>query len=277
MTVIPPAWLADVCAEEPYPLLFATISGAHLYGFPSRDSDVDLRGTHALPIEEVVGLRTGEETISRSWERDGVEVDLVTHDLVKFCRLLLTRNGYVMEQLLSPLVVASSAVHEELVALAPACLTRHHAHHYLGFARTQWGLFERTGELKPLLYTFRVLLTGLRLMRSGEVVADLTRLFPEGPPYLPDLVEAKRSAEHGPLPGDGPDPVRLAHDVRALTASLEEARETSELPDAATAGAAVHDLVVRVRLGQPISSSARPFVSRMQRTTNTADSAAKNA
>jgi uncharacterized protein len=26
-------------ARQPYPLLFVTISGAHLYGFPSPDSD----------------------------------------------------------------------------------------------------------------------------------------------------------------------------------------------------------------------------------------------
>ena len=31
-------------AGHPYPLLFATVSGAHLYGFPSLDSDYDLRG-----------------------------------------------------------------------------------------------------------------------------------------------------------------------------------------------------------------------------------------
>jgi uncharacterized protein len=36
-------------ASQPYPLLFATISGAHLYGFPSPDSDYDLRGVHILP------------------------------------------------------------------------------------------------------------------------------------------------------------------------------------------------------------------------------------
>jgi hypothetical protein len=35
--------LAPVVAEQPFPVLFATVSGAHLYGFPSRDSDVDLR------------------------------------------------------------------------------------------------------------------------------------------------------------------------------------------------------------------------------------------
>ena len=37
--------------SHPYPLLFATISGAHLYGFPSDDSDYDLRGAHRLPFE----------------------------------------------------------------------------------------------------------------------------------------------------------------------------------------------------------------------------------
>ena len=44
--------------QHPYPLLFVTTSGAHLYGFPSPDSDFDLRGVHLLPLTEVVGLKT---------------------------------------------------------------------------------------------------------------------------------------------------------------------------------------------------------------------------
>jgi hypothetical protein len=48
-----------------YPLVFATISGAHLYGFASSDSDYDLRGFHVLALREVVGLERGEETIDR--------------------------------------------------------------------------------------------------------------------------------------------------------------------------------------------------------------------
>ncbi|WP_157254237.1 nucleotidyltransferase domain-containing protein [Nonomuraea typhae] len=239
-----PAWLPEVPAAQPYPLVFATVSGAHLYGFPSRDSDVDLRGAHVLPLPEVVGLRTGPETIDRTWTHDGVEVDLVTHDLAKFCRLLLNRNGYVLEQLLSPLVVTTSPVHEELTALAPQCLTRHHGHHYLGFARTQWRLFGKTGELKPLLYTFRVLATGIHLMRSGELEADLTRLFAYGPPYLGELVEAKREAEHGAAP----ELATAEADVERMTAALVEAQAGAPLPEAATAHAALHDLVVRHRL-----------------------------
>ena len=38
--------LREEANRHPYPLLFATISGAHLYGFPSPDSDYDLRGVH---------------------------------------------------------------------------------------------------------------------------------------------------------------------------------------------------------------------------------------
>jgi predicted nucleotidyltransferase len=240
--------LGSVVAEQPDPLLFATVSGAHLYGFPSRDSDVDLRGVHLLPVEELLGLREPDETRSRMWDRDGVEMDLVTHDVRKFVRLMLRRNGYVLEQLLSPLVVHTSPAHEELTALAPAVLTSHHAHHYRGFANTQWRLFEKTGELKPLLYTFRALLTGIHLMRSGEVQAHLPTLLGEvdAPDRLPGLIAAKAEAEHGPAAGV--DPERVRAEVEALHAVLDEARIASRLPVEPTAYEALRDFVVRVRL-----------------------------
>ncbi|MGW2226251.1 nucleotidyltransferase domain-containing protein [Streptomyces formicae] len=240
--------LHAVVAEQADPLLFATVSGAHLYGFPSRDSDVDLRGVHLLPVADLVGLKEPDETRSKMWLRDGVEMDLVTHDLRKFVRLMLRHNGYVLEQLLSPLVVHTTDVHAELVALAPTVLTSHHAHHYRGFARTQWRLFEKNGELKPLLYTFRVLLTGIHLMRSGRVVADLPTLAGEvagAPAYLPELIDAKSAAEHG---GAEVDRARVAADVERLHALLDEAQAASALPGVHTAYDALHDLVVRVRL-----------------------------
>ncbi|GGZ06490.1 nucleotidyltransferase domain-containing protein [Streptomyces poonensis] len=239
--------LTPVVAEQPDPLLFATVSGAHLYGFPSRDSDVDLRGVHLLPTAALVGLREADETRSRMWERDGVEMDLVTHDLRKFVRLMLKRNGYVLEQLLSPLVVHTTDAHRELAALAPGVLTSHHAHHYRGFATTQWRLFEKTRELKPLLYTFRVLLTGVHLMRSGEVQAHLPTLLEQvdAPAYLPDLVRAKAEREHGAADVDH---ARVRADVERLHTVLDEAQAASALPDAPVVYDALHDFVVRVRL-----------------------------
>lgn len=249
MTRLDLAELAGIVAEQPYPLVFATVSGAHLYGFPSRDSDVDLRGAHLLPLPEVVGLRTGPETLDRSWTSAGMEVDLVTHDATKFFRLLLRRNGYVLEQLLSPLVVTSSDLHAELVALAPGLVTRHHAHHYRGFARSQRRLFLSTGELKPLLYTFRVLLTGIHLMRTGEVQANLARLNETVRlSYLDDLIGRKVG---------GTEKERLTETDLAfhrgeydrLRGELEEAGRRSALPESPQAADALHHLLVRLRLG----------------------------
>lgn len=239
--------LAPVVAEQPDPVLFATVSGAHLYGFPSRDSDVDLRGVHLLPAADLVGLREPEETRSRMWVRGGVEMDLVTHDLRKFVRLMLRRNGYVLEQLLSPLVVHTTDAHRELAGLAPGVLTGHHAHHYRGFATNQWRLFEKTGELKPLLYTFRVLLTGVHLMRSGEVQAHLPTLLEQvdAPDYLPELIAAKAEQEHGAADVEH---ARVAADIERLHGVLDEAQAASALPDAPGVHDALHAFVVRSRL-----------------------------
>src|SRR5580704_673090 len=97
--------LRRIVEAQPYPLLFATVSGAHLYGFPSPDSDYDLRGAHILPLRQVVGLDVGPETVEISRKEVDLELDLVTHDVRKFFGLLLKKNGYVLEQLYSPLVL----------------------------------------------------------------------------------------------------------------------------------------------------------------------------
>ena len=244
--------LRSVVAEQPHPLLFATISGAHLYGFPSPDSDYDLRGVHVLPLREVIGLTPRRETLEVNADREELELDLVTHDVEKFCRLLLRPNGYVLEQLCSPLVVHTTPAHAELRALVPRLVTRHHAHHYLGFAETQWRLFEkeRPRRVKPLLYVFRVLLTGIHLMRSGAVEANLVTLNEAYRlPYIGELVARKLAGpEQGAL-GDG-DVAMFAVEYARLRGELEAAREATGLPDAPGCRHEVNDLLVRVRLGE---------------------------
>lgn len=243
--------VARAVAEHPYPLVLATISGAHLYGFASRDSDVDIRGVHLLPVRELVGLHPGPETVERSEVLDALEIDLVTHDLRKFARLLLGRNGYVLEQLLSPLVVASTPAFAALRELAPGCITRHHAHHYLGFAATQWGLVEREERprVKPLLYTYRVLLTGIRLMHTGEVVADLPTLLRDRPdlPDVGDLLERKRTGHESVLL-EPLDVLRARDRYGALRAELEEARDRSRLPERPTVRDQLDRLIIETRL-----------------------------
>src|ERR1700740_1624861 len=109
--------LHRIVTAQPYPLLFATISGAHLYGFPSPDSDFDLRGAHLLPLDKIVGLEVRDETVADSRVIEGLEMDIVSHDVRKFFRLLLRKNGYVLEQLFSPLLVHATPEHEELKAM----------------------------------------------------------------------------------------------------------------------------------------------------------------
>jgi uncharacterized protein len=236
--------------QHPYPLVFATVSGAHLYGFPSPDSDYDLRGVHVLPLEEVVGLKVGPETIEKSGIHDGVEIDLVTHDVRKFFGLLLKKNGYVLEQLLSPLVVHTTAEHAELKEIARACITRHHAHHYLGFAETQWHLFtkEMPPRVKPLLYVYRVLLTGIHLMRTGEIEANLAVLNDTAKlSFINELIERKLAGiEKERL--TGADVEFHRREYERLRGLLEEASQASTLPEAPRGQDALHELLVRLRL-----------------------------
>lgn len=236
--------------RQPYPLLFATISGAHLYGFPSPDSDYDLRGSHILPVAEVVKLDPGQETIEVSEMRQGLQIDLVSHDAKKFFLLLLKKNGYVLEQLYSPLIVHTTPEHQELKAIANQCITRHHSHHYFGFAQTQWQLFEKEQphRVKPLLYVYRVLLTGIHLMQTGIIEANLIKLNQEfNLPYLPDLIAQKLAgAEKSLLTND--DITFHQVEYNRLRNQLEAATLASSLPQAPSAKDALNDLLVRLRL-----------------------------
>ena len=204
-------------ATQPYPLLFATVSGAHLYGFPSPDSDWDLRGVHVLPPTELLGSQGGSRHADDRGEARGFRA----------------RSGHPRrEEVLRPDAAperlrpraALFAAHRsddagtrELKAIARGCVTRHHNHHYLGFAQTQWDLFvkESPRRVKPLLYVYRVLLTGIHLMRTGEIEANIVRLNEDGPPpQIPDLVARKLA---GPEKGDAR---RRGHRVPRTARSL---------------------------------------------------------
>jgi predicted nucleotidyltransferase len=246
-----PRLLAEV-AEHPFPLLFATVSGAHLYGFPSADSDYDLRGAHVAPNALLTGLDRVEETVKSSHVREGIEVDLVTHEVRKFFTLLLRDNGYVLEQLYSPLVVQTTPEHEELMEIARGCITRGCVRHYLGFSANQWLLFEkeRPRRVKPLLYVFRVLLSGIHMMRTGAVNANLREcnaaLGAERLPWVEELIARKVSgSEQGTVPGaDLPLYEREYHRMRDL---LRAEAGRSALPEGPTSERALKDLLARIR------------------------------
>lgn len=241
--------LAHIAQSQPYPLLFTTISGAHLYGFPSPDSDYDIRGVHILPVKDVIGLYSTEETIEVSEINSGLQIDLVTHDIKKFFTLLLKRNGYVLEQLYSPLVISTTPEHQELKEIASNCITRNHYYHYLGFAKNQWRLFSKSAEhkIKPLLYVYRVLLTGIYLMNTGRVEANLVNLNKEFQlSYLDDLIVQKAESEKALLKNS--DLEFYSQEYQRLQNILDVAHNKSALPDEPSAKLELNDLLIRLRL-----------------------------
>lgn len=240
-------FLIAVARRGPEPV-FASISGAHLYGFASRDSDVDLRGAFLLPAEAVLGIHPPKETIAIE-DLSTIELDWVAHDVRKFARLMTQHNGYVLEQLYSPLVVLTSPAHEELMDLGRGCITKPTARHYQGFARgRRKRLLEPAPTVKHLLYAYRALLTGIHLMQTGEVNANISLLNETfRVATIDDLVARKSSgSERQAL-----EPSELVHHVKdldRLELQLQAAHDASHLPEEPTTTRALDEFVVRLRL-----------------------------
>jgi predicted nucleotidyltransferase len=147
-------------------------------------------------------------------------------------------------------VIHETPEHSELKDIARCCITRHHNHHYRGFAETQWRLFEneRPLRLKPLLYVYRVLLTGIHLMRTGQVEANLVRLNQDAQlSLIADLIARKVAGPEASVLNDG-DIEFHRREYDRLQRVLEEAHLVSGLPEAPTARPALNDLLVRLRM-----------------------------
>ena len=243
------AMLRESLDNLPHQPLFVTVSGAHLYGFASPDSDVDLRGAYVLPLTSIIGLNNPIETVKCSFEDSGCEIDLVVHDVKKFLSLLLNRNGYALEQLYSPLVVQGGTAFEELRVLGQGCITRHVYHHYNGFSRNQIERYESESprRVKTLLYICRVLLTGIYLLETGQIEANLPRLNETFRlPFIPDLIAQKTQEKAVLVEADW-----AAHEteIARLQARLEMAFRESSLPEIPLNRPALNEFLVSVRLG----------------------------
>lgn len=225
--------------------LVVGVTGAHFYGFPSRDSDLDLKGIHVAPTAHVVSLSPPPETIDVLEVFEGLEVDFTTHEIGLALRLLLKGNGNMLERIVSPWQLVAGDGTEELGRVARAAVSKRFYYHYRGFFRRK--CHECAADpvtAKGLLYAYRSALTGIHLLRTGECVGDLTVLAPlHGFDRSLALVEAKRAAaEHDPIGEAG----EYRSDWPRLEAALDEAFASSPLPEAADAGPA-DELLVRLR------------------------------
>ena len=210
---------------------------------------MDLRGCHLLQLRDVVGLDLPSQTLEHKTIDNGTEVELVSHEVGKYLRLLVRNNGYILEQVFSPIVVLGQGFLDELRPLARHCITRHHYHHYRGFYATQLKLIvkEEPKRAKPVLYAYRVLMTGIHLLRTGEVEANLLRLNEHfGFGFLDELIARKVGGEHTSVG----DLDWAFHEARLseLEAQLDQAFQESNLPEDRDRKP-VNELLVQLRLG----------------------------
>lgn len=179
--------------HPPGTLLQCGVTGSHFYGFPSEDSDVDMKGIHLAPTSEVLGLDKPQESFDRLVVFEDTEHDFTTHELARALSLLLGGNGNVLERLLTPLQLVESEDVDALRELARGAISRRFIGHYRGFFKGCRREHGNRKQAKSLLYSYRVALTGAHLMKTGELVGDLLRLAPEhGFESVLELVEIKR-------------------------------------------------------------------------------------
>jgi predicted nucleotidyltransferase len=209
------------------------LSGAHAYGFPSPDSDLDLKAIHIAPTRSLLGLSDAPPARDRQEVIEGVEIDYTSNELGAALRGLLKGNGNYLERILGAHLLVQSPLLAELVPRARATLSKRYYRHYLGFARQQQEALAKSAPApttKKVLYVLRTALTGAHLLRSGELRVDLNDNLEEyGYGDARELIERKKAGERVEL-----DPASLAHwstRIQRAFELLDDAHLDSALPD----------------------------------------------
>ena len=225
-------FLSDKAKKLPGPFLVVGLTGAHAYGFPSPDSDLDLKAIHAATAKSLLSLSPKTDPLELVEDWRGREMDLSSHELHQAAQLLLKGNGNMLERLLGPCVVLRSPAGEELTSLAQKTLSRRVVHHYRGFFERMLSEHEKlkttTGSTaKKLLYAYRVALTGAHLLAAGELITDVRMLAPRHGFDVAVLLEQKKNRETAPMVDDS----FFAADVVRLRALLDASLKNSVLPE----------------------------------------------
>jgi predicted nucleotidyltransferase len=210
--------------------ILAVVVGYRAYGLDGPGSDHDRRGVYAAPTRLFWHLDKPPTHL------DGPADEQFSWEIERFCTLALRANPTVLEVLWSPLIERITPDGEKLLAARHAFLSRRVAETYGAYARDQLKRVaarrSRTGETnhKQAMHMIRLLLAGAHVLRTGEVLVDVS-----------PLRERLLAVRNGDVPWESVTrwADRLIEDLAAASA----ASALPESPDRAT----VDELLRRVR------------------------------
>lgn len=158
---------------EPNKMIAAAISGSHAWGLATPESDIDVRGIYAWPLQRAVAMYTGSDTIERVGLGESANVDSQFYEAKKACHMLASSNGNLVQLLLSPAQISLTTAGGELRDIADNLYkTKRLAEYYRGYATSQRKRAAQNRGGKALVYTYREIFVGVLLMRLGSIVWD---------------------------------------------------------------------------------------------------------
>ena len=195
--------LERIEAEHNVTILFACESGSRAWGFPSPDSDYDVRFIYAQKPASYIRVFDKRDVIEQPI--DGL-LDINGWDIKKALGLLRKSNPSLMEWLSSPIIYRQhDAGILPLTALAKSAFLPHSSsHHYLSMAKNDVNKLveSRDIRLKKYLYMFRALLATQWVIDKGTQppmhFQDLANTFlPSGDirEQLDDLLNLKSQSQ----------------------------------------------------------------------------------
>lgn len=151
-------------------ILFAVESGSRAWGFPSTDSDYDVRFIYKRKIEDYLKIDPIDDFIDLKIVD---ELDFKGWDIQKVLRLMLKSNSSINEYLQSPIHYISDEIFEkELFDLAASQFNSQKvAMHYLGITTKRMVEMEHQNEikLKSLFYALRSVLSAKWIVENKTI------------------------------------------------------------------------------------------------------------
>lgn len=194
--------LENLEKQEGFTILFACESGSRAWGFPSRDSDYDVRFIYIHPQNRYLSIEDKKEHLEIPITDN---LDINGWDIRKALNLLWRSNATIFEWLQSPIFYCSRHnFRDELFQLAKEYFSlKDTMNHYLGL--TKKSMLSNPGaneiKLKQYFYILRPLLAAMWIVKYQEIPPmefhDLIKLIetPKLLEHIDSLLKKKVQAQ----------------------------------------------------------------------------------